>query len=93
MYDSALAQLLQGTGRDRETLDVIAQLRPHLATLKAEATIQVARLAHRAGDDELAREILPEGPDDIGDQLWLEEGLELATHLEENEKSLDLTPD
>lgn len=55
-------------------------------TLKAEATIQVAQLAHQAGDDELAYEILPEGPDGVGDQLWLEEGLELATHLEDNER-------
>lgn len=82
----ALVQLLRGTGRDSETLDVIAQLQPHLSTLKAEATIQVAQLAHQAGDDALADEILHERPDGVSDQLWLEEGLELATHLEDNER-------
>lgn len=81
-----LAQLLRKTGRDRETLDVIAQLQPHLATLTAEAAIQVAQLAHEAGDDAQAHEILPEGPDGVGDQLWLEEGLDLATQLEDNER-------
>lgn len=81
-----LAQLLRGTGRDSETLEVIAQLRPHLATLTAEAAIQVARLAHQAGDDDMAQEILPKEPDGIRDQLWIEEGLELATHLEDNER-------
>ncbi len=82
----ALAQLLGGTGRDSEMLNVIAQLRPHLAALKVEASVQTAYLAHQAGDDELAQEILPEGPDGVGDQLWLEEGLELAMHLEDNER-------
>ncbi|WP_440215875.1 CHAT domain-containing protein [Chromobacterium piscinae] len=82
----ALAQLLRGTGRDGEMLDVIAQLRPYLATLKADATIQIARLAHQAGDDELLHEILPSGPDGVGDQVWLEEGLELATYLKDNER-------
>ena len=82
----ALAQLLRGTGRDSDTLDVIAQLRPHLATLTTEAVIQVAQLAHQAGDDDVAQEILPDGPDGVGVQLWLEEGLELATHLEDNER-------
>jgi hypothetical protein len=50
----ALAQLLRGAGLDSEMLDVIAELRPHLATLKSEAIVQVARLAHQAGDDDLA---------------------------------------
>lgn len=82
----ALAQLLRGAGLDSEMLEVIAELRPHLATLRSEAIIQVARLAHQAGDDELAYEILPKGPDGVGDQLWLEEGLELATQLEDNDR-------
>ena len=81
-----LAQLLQRAGRNSETLDVIAQLRPSLQTLKAEVTIQVAQLAHQAGDDDLAQQLLPQGPDGIGDQLWLEQGLELATHLEDNDR-------
>ncbi|MFM0131224.1 CHAT domain-containing protein [Paraburkholderia sediminicola] len=82
----ALAQLLRGAGLDSKALDIIAQLRPHLSTLRAEASIQTARLAHQAGDDVLASEILPEGPDGVSDQLWLEEGLELATYFEDNER-------
>jgi hypothetical protein len=81
-----LAQLLQGTGRDTEMLEIIAQLRPHLLTLPAETTIQVARFAHRAGDGELVHEILPKGPEGVFEQLWLEEGLELTMHLEDNER-------
>lgn len=82
----AFAQLLRGVGRDSEMLDVISQLRPHLATLKAEASVQAARLAHQAGDAALAHEVLPEEPNGIGDQLWLEAGLELATLLEDNNR-------
>lgn len=80
----ALAQLFQRAGRNAETLSVIAQLRPHLQSLHVAATVQVARLAHQAGDDDLADELLPHNPDGIGEQVWLEEGLELATHLEDN---------
>lgn len=82
----ALALLLRGTGRDDEVLNIIVQLQPHLVTLKTEAVIQIAELAHQIGQDELASEILPDGPDNVGDQLWLEVGLELATYLEDNER-------
>lgn len=81
-----IAQLLHGTGHDSEMLDVIGQLRPHLGALRAGATVQVAQLSHRAGDDELARQILPRSPEGISDQLWIEVGLELSTYLADNER-------
>jgi len=81
-----LAQLLHRAGLEKETLDVIAQLRPHLPELPAEASIQVARFAHKSGNDVLADEILPEEPEGVREQLWLEVGLDLATHLEDNDR-------
>jgi len=81
-----LAQLLQSAGQDSETLDVVTQLRPHLATLKAEVTIRVAQLAYQAGDAELARQLIPKCLITINDNFWLEAGLELSTNIEDNER-------
>ncbi|MBR7782341.1 CHAT domain-containing protein [Undibacterium luofuense] len=81
-----LVQLLQGTGRDEEMLDVIAKLRPYLAGLPTEAAIQVARFVQQMGDDELVEELLPETADGISNQLRLEEALELSTYLEDNKR-------
>ena len=82
----ALIQLLRGTGHDCEMLGLIAQLQHHLPDLKREASIQVAQLAYQAGDDELSLAFLPLTPEGLGDQLWLEEGLELAFQLEDNNR-------
>jgi hypothetical protein len=82
----ALVQLLIGTGHNKETLELIRRLRPHLDGRETWALIQVATLAHQAGDAELANEILPKGAHGVGDQEWLEKGLELATQLEDNDR-------
>ena len=79
-----LAQLVQGTGRDSTTIDIITQIKPFIDNLNAGEVIQLARLAHKAGNDDLAHEILPAGPNSIGEQLWLEEGLELSTYFKDN---------
>lgn len=79
-----LAQLLQGTGSESKMIEIIDQLRPYLAELYDAAKIKLARLAHNAGDDDLAREFLPSGPDKIKEQTWLEEGLEIFTNFEDN---------
>lgn len=81
-----LVQLVNRTGRKGDTLDLLRRLQPHLPALPAEVAIQVAQFAAHAGDEDLAQELLPEGPDGIGDQMWLEEGLEVATQLEDNDR-------
>ncbi|CAI1932578.1 CHAT domain-containing protein [Serratia fonticola] len=81
-----LIQLLQGTGRDLEILEYIDQLRPNLSELKSDASIQIAQMAFAIGHDDLALEILPATPEGIGDQLWLEEGLELSIQLKDNKR-------
>lgn len=81
-----LVQLVRRTGRQGETLDLLRRLQPHLPALPAEVAIQAAQVAAHAGDEDLAQELLPEGPDGIGDYMWLEEGLEVATQLEDNDR-------
>ena len=81
-----LIQLLRGTGHNKKTLDLILRLRPHLDGYETWALIQVASLAHQAGDHELAKEILPKGVHGVYDQEWLEKGLELATQLGDNDR-------
>jgi hypothetical protein len=81
-----LVQLVNRTGRNSDTLDLLRRLQPHLHALPAEVAIQVAQFAAGAGDEDLAAELLPNGPDGIGDYIWLEEGLEVATQLEDNER-------
>lgn len=81
-----LVQLVNRTGRKRDTLHLLKQLQPHLQSLPAEVAIQVAQFAVQAGDTDLAHELLPFSPDGIGDHMWLEEGLEVATQIEDNER-------
>lgn len=79
-----LAQLFHRAGEVDEVLDVIAQMQPHLSSLTTAQLVQVSRLAHKAGDDARARALLPEDADGISEEMWLEEGLELATYLDDN---------
>lgn len=81
-----LVQLVNRTGRKGDTLDLLRRLQPHLPALPAEVAIQVAQFAANAGDEDLAQQLLPDGPDGIGDYIWLEEGLEVATQLEDNDR-------
>lgn len=81
-----LVQLVNRTGRKADLLDLLRRLQPYLPELPEEVAIQVAQFAAHAGDEDLAQELLPEGPDGIGDQMWLEEGLEVATQLEDNDR-------
>lgn len=79
-----LAQLFSRAGKDDETLDTIAQLLPHLSSLNPANLVQLSQLAHKAGDNSLALMFLPEDAECVTDVMWLEQGLELATQLENN---------
>jgi hypothetical protein len=81
-----LVQLVNRTGRKGDTLELLRRLQPHLPSLPAEVAIQVAQFAANSGDEDLAQQLLPDGPDGIGDYIWLEEGLEVATQLEDNDR-------
>ncbi|XLZ72873.1 hypothetical protein ABT364_13140 [Massilia sp. SR12] len=81
-----LVQLVNRTGREDDTLQLLRRMRSHLPALPAEVAIQVAQFAAKAGDMDLAQELLPDGPDGIGDYMWLEEGLEVATQIEDDDR-------
>lgn len=79
-----LAQLLQGAGDDSKTIEIVGQLLPYLEKLHDVARIKLARIAHNAGDDDLAKEFLPAGPNEVKEQTWLEEALDIFTQFEDN---------
>ncbi|WP_423596098.1 hypothetical protein [Roseateles sp. MS654] len=81
-----LVQIMSRTGRDAETLELLRMLQPHLQGLSGDISIQAAMYAAKAGDADLADEMLPRVADDLIDPVWLEEGLEVATELEDNER-------
>ncbi|MFM0619779.1 CHAT domain-containing protein [Paraburkholderia nemoris] len=80
------AQLLHRIGKDHEALDCIEEMRPYLPTLTPAQLVQLSRLAHKAGDDSLAQDLLVADADGISEEMWLEEGLELAMFLEDNDR-------
>ncbi|OYO31354.1 hypothetical protein CD932_09645 [Janthinobacterium sp. PC23-8] len=81
-----LVQLVNRMGQTADTLDLLRRLPPHLPALPVEAAVQLAQFAIRAGDEDLAQELLPDSPDGIFDDMWLEAGLEVATQLEDNDR-------
>lgn len=81
-----LVQLVNRMGRTADTLDLLRRLPPHLPALPVEAAVQLAQFAVQAGDEDLARELLPNSPDGILDYMWLEAGLDVATQLEDNDR-------
>jgi len=81
-----LVQLFQSAGKNEETLDHIEQMKPHLSALTSAQLVGLSRLAHKAGDDCLARSLLPEDISNISEKIWIEAALELATHFEDNVK-------
>jgi len=80
------AQLFQRAGKNKETLDIIEQMQPHLSTLTPAQLVQLSRLAHKAGDDSRANDLLPEDASRLSEEMWLEEGLEIATYLADNNR-------
>lgn len=81
-----LTHLAFRTGRKRETLELLRKLQPHLSTLAAEISVQVSKFAYHFGDESLARDLLPNGLEGIGDPIWLDVALEMATALEDNDR-------
>lgn len=80
-----MLQLMYRADRHDEALALLQQLRPHLERFKKGNVVQIARIAYKCGDDAEARQLLPREPVGLDEEIWLEEGLELATELEDNE--------
>lgn len=78
-------QLMYKAGRHDEALTLLEQLRPHLDGFKKENVVHLAWIAYKCGDDMAARQLLPRNPVGLNEKVWLEEGLELATELEDGE--------
>lgn len=80
-----LLQLMYRAGRHDETLALLQQLRPHLEGFTKSNVVQIARIAYKCGDDIAARQLLPRDLVGLDEEMWLEEGLEIATEFEDDE--------
>ena len=80
-----LLQLMYRAGRHDETLALLQQLRSHLEGFTKSNVVQIARIAYKCGDDIAARQLLPRDLVGLDEEMWLEEGLEIATGLEDDE--------
>lgn len=80
-----LLQLMCRAGRHDESLALLQQLRPYLDGFTKSNLVQIARIAFKCGDEIAARQMLPRDLVGLDEEMWLEEGLEIATELEDNE--------
>lgn len=80
-----MLQLMSRADRHDEALALLQQLRPHLEGFEKGSVVQIARIAYKCGDDVAARQLLPRDPVGCDKEMWLEEGLDLATALEDDE--------
>lgn len=80
-----LLQLMYRAGRHEESLALLQKLRPHLDGFTKSNIVQIARIAFKCGDDIAARQLLPRDLVGLDEEMWLEEGLEIATELEDND--------
>lgn len=79
-----LAQLYSRADLQEEAIEAITQLVAHHSDLEPTILVQIAWLAHNAGNEVLARVFLPTNADSVDDIIWIERGLELATIVEDN---------
>jgi hypothetical protein len=79
-----LAQLFSRTGKTDETLNALTLLTSHSSSMDPANSIQASWLAHKAGDNSLALALLPKDPTVARNVMWIEQGLELVTLLQEN---------
>lgn len=80
-----LLQLMYRAGRHDESLALLQKLRPHLDGFTKSNVVQIARIAFKCGDDIAARQLLPRDLVGLDEEMWLQEGLEIATELEDDE--------
>jgi hypothetical protein len=78
-------QLMYRADRYDEALALLQQLRPHLEGFEKGHVVQIARIAYKCGDDVAARQLLPRDPVGCNEEMWLEQGLDLATELEDDD--------
>lgn len=78
-------QLMYRADRHDEALELLQQLRPHLDGFEKGNVVQIARIAFKCGEDTAARQLLPRDLVGLDDEMWLEEGLETAIELEDDE--------
>lgn len=79
-----LAQLFSRVAMHDDAIATMTQLLPHISVLEPSNLVQLAWLAHKSGDDSLALSFLPADTELVSSVIWIEQGLELATAIEDN---------
>lgn len=80
-----MVQLMFRADLPEDTLAWIQKLCPYLEDFEKGHVLQIARIAFKCGDDGTAKQLLPRDPVGVHNEMLLEEGLELATQIEDNE--------
>jgi hypothetical protein len=78
-HNHVLAQLFYRAGMYDNAITTMEQLLPSISELDPSNRVQLARVAHKSGDDSLALKFLPDDAESVSSVIWIEEGLELAT--------------
>ena len=78
------AQLFSRAALHGDAIAAITQLLSHISALDPSSLVQLAWLAHKSGDDSLALKFLPDDADLVSSVIWIEQGLELATVIEDS---------
>lgn len=80
-----MVQLMFRADLPEDALALIQKLRPYLEGFEKGHVLQIARIAFKCGDYVTAKQLQPRDPIGIYNETLLEEGLEIATQLEDNE--------
>lgn len=80
-----MLQLVYRAKQYGEALILIQQLRAHLGDFTQNHIVQIARIAYECGDSIVAQQVMPRDPTGLDEKVWIEEGLEVATKLKDNE--------
>lgn len=78
------AQLFSRSAMHEDAIAAITQLLPHISELETSNLVQLAWLAHKSRNDSLALKFLPDDAELVSSVIWIEQGLELATLIEDN---------
>ena len=78
------AQLFSRAAMHNDAIAAITQLLSHISALDQSSLVQLAWIAHKGGNDSLALKFLPTDAELLSSIIWIEQGLELATVIEDS---------
>lgn len=80
-----MLQLMYRCDRREEALALVQHLQPYLENFPKGKIVQIARIAYICGNSTTALQMLPRDLVGLGEEVWVEAGLDIATDLENDE--------